>query len=76
MRQKNLYCQVVEDGFTRVFGPCTFTGIEYSCKVPTAGLQRYLDGELIQNALPQVSADDREFLMSGISPTGWTKTFG
>lgn len=33
-------------------------------------------GELIQNALPNLSSDDREFLISGMSPEGWEKLFG
>lgn len=61
---------------SKITGNCLFTGEEYSCIVPTIGLQRWLDGEHIQNAMPSVSADDREFLKSGISPTGWAKTFG
>jgi hypothetical protein len=60
----------------KVTGNCKFTGEEYSVTVPTAGLQEWLDGVHIQDALPGVSADDREFLISGISPKGWKETFG
>jgi len=28
-------------------------------------------GELIQNAMPNLSADEREFLMTGITPEEW-----
>ena len=28
-------------------------------------------GELVQNAMPNLSADEREFIMSGITPTEW-----
>jgi hypothetical protein len=34
------------------------------------------EGELIQNAMPQLSADDREFIKSGISAEEWDQLFG
>jgi hypothetical protein len=64
------------DGTTTVTGKCTFTGEEYSCTVPSQGLKRFLEGEHAQTAMPTVSRDDREFLISGISPAGWKKHFG
>ncbi len=76
MRNKELYAEDLGNGKTRVFGPCVFTGEEYSCEVPTGGLTRFLQGEHAQTALPSVSPDDREFLISGISPAGWKETFG
>lgn len=33
-------------------------------------------GVLIQDAMPQLSADDREFLMTGIIPEEWAEEFG
>ena len=33
-------------------------------------------GELIQNALPHLTADEREFLMTGITPQEWDDAFG
>ena len=39
-------------------------------------LERWQAGELIQNAMRDVSADDREFLMTGITPEEWAETFG
>lgn len=32
-------------------------------------------GELIQKAMPNVSADDREFIMTGITPEEWDEAF-
>jgi hypothetical protein len=32
-------------------------------------------GDLVQNAFPNMSADDREFLMTGITPAQWAKMF-
>jgi hypothetical protein len=59
----------------QITGNCVFTGEEYQCQVPAKGLERWLAGEHIQNAMPTVSADDREFIKSGISPKGWSKAF-
>jgi len=64
------------DGTTTVSGKCVFSGEEYSCTVPTDGLARFLNGEHAQTAMPSVPADDREFLISGISPKGWSNSFG
>lgn len=33
-------------------------------------------GLLIQDAFPQLSAEQREFLITGITPTEWNATFG
>ena len=33
-------------------------------------------GTLIQDAMPNVSADDREFLKTGVTPQEWINTFG
>jgi hypothetical protein len=33
-------------------------------------------GELIQNAFPTLSADEREFIKTGISPQEWESVFG
>lgn len=64
------------NGFAKVSGPCKFTGEEYSCLVPIDGLTKFMNGMHAQDALPSVSADDREFLISGISPAGWKRAFG
>ena len=72
----NNFAEDGADGWTRVWGRCTFTGAEHECRVPTAGLRSWLAGEPIQRAMPEVSADDREFVLSGISPAGWESAFG
>lgn len=38
-------------------------------------LKRWENGELIQVVCPHLSADDREFIMTGITPEEWDKTF-
>lgn len=44
--------------------------------VPSEGFARWQAGEPIQRAMPEVPAEEREFLISGISPNGWHKAFG
>ena len=39
-------------------------------------LERWQNGELIQNAMPQLNDEQREFLMTGITPSEWGQTFG
>jgi hypothetical protein len=39
-------------------------------------LAAWVDGELIQNAMPQLDADQREFVMTGITPDEWAEAFG
>ena len=33
-------------------------------------------GTLIQDAMPNISADNREFLKTGVTPEEWINTFG
>ena len=39
-------------------------------------LAAWVDGELIQNAMPHLTADQREFLITGITPSEWQAAFG
>lgn len=40
-------------------------------------LERWQNGGgAIQTLMPHLSPDDREFLMTGITPEEWTETFG
>ncbi len=57
--------------YTEVFEPThgyNFHDDRYSVFVPANELFAYRQGELIQNAMPSLNADDREFLMTGIIP--------
>lgn len=40
------------------------------------GMQRWDAGELIQRAFPTLDAEQREFLMTGITPEQWKDSFG
>ena len=35
----------------------------------------WVDGQLIQDAMPQLSAEEREFMMTGITPAEWNEAF-
>lgn len=38
--------------------------------------QRLLSGKLITQAFPELNADQREFLMTGMTPVEWEMLFG
>lgn len=38
-------------------------------------IRNYLDGMLIQRAMPNISNEEREFILSGITPEEWNRTF-
>lgn len=38
-------------------------------------LQRWKAGELVQNVWPQLTADEREFIMTGITKEEWDAEF-
>lgn len=40
------------------------------------GVRAYASGKLIQDAFPFLSAGEREFLISGITPDRWNSIFG
>lgn len=55
-----------------------FTGIERSKEIDVTQeqLERWQSGEdLIQNIMPNLSPDDREFIMTGITPEEWDDSF-
>ena len=66
----------LENGLTNIKGTCRFIGIDHEVVVPSEGLKQWLSGMAIQRAMPNVSLDDREFLISGVSPRGWEEKFG
>ena len=55
---------------------CPFCGHANEIEVNEADYWDWQDGELVQNAFPYLSADEREMLISGICPKCWAKTFG
>ena len=55
-----------------------FTGIERTLDLPIteAQLSDWASGTLIQEAMPQLSADEREFVMTGVTTDEWDDEFG
>ena len=49
------------------------TGVErtFEFDINEKDYDSWLKGELIQNAFPYLSADDREFIMTGITKEEW-----
>lgn len=47
---------------------CTITGEPYSVQMPLADYTAWKHGELIHNALPQLTPTQRAFLTSGATP--------
>ena len=50
-----------------------FSGVENTLEIPCTQeqLDRWKAGEFIQRAMPDVSAELREFIMTGITPEEW-----
>ena len=44
--------------------------------ISAAAMFRLRQGDKVQAALPDMSPDGREFIISGGSPEGWAETFG
>lgn len=80
MRYADRHCTYTESHTPRhtytFTGPCFVTGKPYSVTVPAEELFAYRQGKYIQDAMPSVSKEDREFLISGTSPDGWRQLFG
>ena len=55
-----------------------FSGNVHSWDIPVTEEQLNLwqRGILIQNAMPHLTADEREFIMTGTTPDEWNQMFG
>lgn len=69
------FIYIVEGGYL-LRTECPICGHSHSIKVSAEGLSRYFDGGLIQDCFPELSADEREMIISGICPECWEKMFG
>lgn len=54
------------------------SGIERSLDLPVteAQLQNYAQGALLQNAFPNLTPGQREFIKTGITQSEWVEIFG
>ena len=56
---------------------CVMCGTVHKLTVPEAGYKLWATGQRKrQHALPKLTPEERELLMSGICPTCWDKIFG
>lgn len=55
-----------------------FSGVENQMDIPVTDgeLARIAAGEHVQVVVPHLSADEREFLITGITPTEWDAFLG
>ena len=55
-----------------------FSGIERTLDLPIteAQLSDWTNGTLIQTAMPELTADEREFVMTGVTAEEWSNEFG
>jgi hypothetical protein len=56
--------------------PFTGTTRAREITVTQEQLDRWQAGELIQKVMPDLSASDREFIMTGITDEEWDQAFG
>ena len=54
-------------------GPCQMTGEQYSVTIAAQNLFNFRQTDDIM--VLGLDADDREFVMNGISPNGWNRLF-
>ena len=54
-----------------------FSGVTRTLDLPVTEeqIEDWNAGTLIQEAMPQLSADDREFVMTGVTPEEWAIEF-
>tara|TARA_R100000995_G_scaffold71837_1_gene40527 strand:- start:161 stop:394 length:234 start_codon:yes stop_codon:yes gene_type:complete len=67
------------ENLTNVTRVSQFTGKVNSMQLPVCHSQilNWIDGfALIQDVMPDLSPDQREFLMTGMTPLEWTNMFG
>ena len=68
----------IDYNMVRVTKTSMLTGNQSSMLLPLrqGEIEHWLNsGTLVQDAFPHLSADVREFLMSGITPDEWNATF-
>lgn len=69
--------KIIECGATTfVERVCPFCGIRSTVSVSTDGFKAWQNGELIQNAMPELNATAREFLISGMCRNCQADFFG
>lgn len=55
---------------------CPWCGKEYTFDVPATGYMAWRNGALIQNAFPTLTAEEREYMLTGYCKACQDKLFG
>jgi hypothetical protein len=57
----------------RIIRISPFSGKQHTMDLPvtTEQLRRYVDGVSVQDAFPELSPEEREFILTGITPAEW-----
>lgn len=66
--------EVSDEGMVR-FSGLTTGGREFAIVTRLDDANRWINGELIQNAFPYLNADQREILKTGIDGQSWDEMF-
>ena len=66
---------IIEGGECSVVGECRVTKEMYSVTMPVEQYTAWQGGTLAQVAFRGMSAEDREWIISGTSPEGFTRLF-
>jgi hypothetical protein len=67
----------VAENMVRITKTSMLSGLQSSMDLPVrqGHIDHWLGGALIQDAMPHLDADQREFLMTGITPAEWDEAF-
>ena len=67
----------VAENMVRITKTSMLSGLQSSMDLPVrqGHIDHWLGGALIQDAMPHLDPDQREFLMTGITPDEWNEAF-
>ena len=72
--------EMLANGDMKIEGKCISTKEPHEIIIPKASIEGYYkwryDREPLTKTLPNMSRDDREFLITGYTPKGWAQDFG
>lgn len=60
----------------KIYSTCPFCGAVHYVEAPEAGIKKWRSGELIQNAMPNLSPLARDQLITGMCPDCLKMTVG
>lgn len=67
---------VNEDDMTVTFSGQSVSGRPFAITAQLSDANEWINGGMIQNCFPYLSADERELLMTGIDAQAWKEMFG